>query len=54
MGVKDDGVMGWWGGDTTKCDLRVWKESATKRALDIFGSPHLTTGYLISGCKGDE
>jgi hypothetical protein len=30
----------------------VWKGSATKKSLDIFGSPHLTIGYLISRCKG--
>jgi hypothetical protein len=32
----------------------VWKGSATKRALDMFGRPYLTIGNLISGYKGDE
>ena len=48
------GDQGWWGSDTTKCGWAVWKKNATKRALDMFGSPHLTIGYLISGYEGDE
>jgi hypothetical protein len=48
------GGQGWWGYDTTKCGSTVWKESATKKALDMFGSLHLTIGYLIRRYKGNK
>jgi hypothetical protein len=49
MGVMGGGVV------TPLSAIRLCgRKSATKRALDMFGSPHLTIGYQIGWYKGDE
>jgi hypothetical protein len=32
----------------------VWKENAIKKTLDMYGSPYLTIGYLISWYGEDQ
>jgi hypothetical protein len=50
----DLGVTGGWVVISLSVVRFAWKESTTKRALDMYGSPCLTIGYLISWYKKNE